>query len=97
VGDKYSIVDIAIFAWVNVAYFSGLDLTKFTNVQSWWERIIARPAVKRGLTIPNESPIGNISYLEKLKTDDEFKKEHDELHKLLADAQKQYNYKYTSP
>ncbi|KAG4030435.1 hypothetical protein MFRU_012g01690 [Monilinia fructicola] len=29
---KYSIADIANFTWVNVAYFSGVELKKFSNL-----------------------------------------------------------------
>ena len=34
---KYSIADIANFGWVNIAYFSGVDLSKFPNLEKWWK------------------------------------------------------------
>lgn len=55
VGGKYSIADIASFPWVNFAYFAGLKIDQFPNLHKWWERINARPAVKRGLAIPSDS------------------------------------------
>jgi len=44
---KYSIADIANVSWVNVSYFAGVDLSKFPNLEKWWQRINDRPAVKK--------------------------------------------------
>lgn len=42
VGDRYSITDIALFAYTHVAHEGGFDLTKFPAIQSWLERVKAQ-------------------------------------------------------
>lgn len=58
--DEYSIADIAFFPWVRMAHIHPLGemltLTGLTNLNSWYERIAARPAVQRGLLIPEPFP-----------------------------------------
>jgi len=51
VGD-YSIADIACFPWVRGHDWAGVDMSGFPNLQRWFDRISARPAVQRGLLIP---------------------------------------------
>ena len=51
VGD-YSIADIASFTWVSTHEWSGVSLEGLDHVRRWLERIEARPAVQRGLTVP---------------------------------------------
>lgn len=97
VDNKYSIADIASFGWVNGAYFSGVQLHEFPNLYKWWERVYARPAVRKGLAVPAELPFGNAKYQERLKTEPEFKQKEDELAELGKKAKEQYNYKYSSP
>lgn len=58
VGD-YSIADIAICPWLNafVGFYDAGDLvgwSDFPNCQAYLKRFLARPAVQRGLTIPEE-------------------------------------------
>jgi GST-like protein len=48
VGD-YSIADIAHFTWVNRMDQANITFGDFPNVQLWFEKIAARPAVQRGL------------------------------------------------
>jgi GST-like protein len=50
--DEYSIADIAIFPWVARYEWQKIDLAAFPNVQRWFDRIMARPAVQRGLNVP---------------------------------------------
>jgi GST-like protein len=52
--DDYSIADIASFPWVRAHAWSGLTLDGFPRIQAWLERIEARPAVQRGLAIPQK-------------------------------------------
>lgn len=94
---RYSIADIASFSWVNVSYFAGIDLAQFPNVERWWKSIVARPAVKKGLAVPGESPITNEAYLRRLKEEDGFKEAEDKLKKLGQEAKEKYNYKFASP
>ena len=51
VGD-YSIADIASFTWVRTHEWSGVSLDGLDHVRRWLERIEARPAVQRGLMVP---------------------------------------------
>eukprot|EP00951_Prasinocladus_malaysianus_P014715 scaffold112160_cov38-Prasinocladus_malaysianus.AAC.1 len=51
-GDEYSIADIAIFAWVWRAQRHRVDLDDYPHVEAWYNSVLQRPAVKRGLAIP---------------------------------------------
>lgn len=51
-GDAYGVADIKTFGWVRFANFTGIDLDEFPKLNAWFERIGARPAVKRGLSVP---------------------------------------------
>ncbi|HEX5343751.1 MAG TPA: glutathione S-transferase N-terminal domain-containing protein [Duganella sp.] len=56
-GDEYTIADIAIFPWVrNLVNFYGagelVEFDKFSNVQRVLAAFVDRPAVARGLNIP---------------------------------------------
>ncbi|ORY12995.1 glutathione S-transferase II [Clohesyomyces aquaticus] len=97
VGNKYSIADIASFGWVNMLRFSGVDLDAFPNLKAWWERILARPAVQKGLSIPSKGGFGNDAYLQRLKDDKEFAEKEHGLMEAIAEAKKKYGYKYASP
>lgn len=55
--DDYTIADIATLGWVRnlVGFYEAGELVgfdRFANVAKWLERGLARPAVERGLTIP---------------------------------------------
>ena len=50
--DDYSIADIATYPWVMAHPFAGVTLEGLPNLQSWCERIGARPAVQRGMRVP---------------------------------------------
>lgn len=59
-GDTYSIADIAIFPWVrSLVDFYGagelVEFERFANVQRVLQRFLARPAVVRGLAIPQRT------------------------------------------
>jgi GSH-dependent disulfide-bond oxidoreductase len=54
--DDYSIADIAVFAWVNTAISMGFGVTAYPALSAWVERMRARPAVARGITIPDHLP-----------------------------------------
>ena len=55
VAGDYSIADIAIFPWMRYGDRRGVNVEEFPNVKRWFESIDARPAVKRGLEVLNES------------------------------------------
>jgi glutathione S-transferase len=43
VGDRYTIADIALFAYTHVAEEGNFSLEKFPGIQSWIERVQAQP------------------------------------------------------
>ncbi len=43
VGDRYSIADIALYAYTHVAHEGNFDLSKFPAILAWCARIAARP------------------------------------------------------
>ena len=61
VGEEYSIADIMCFPWYyclstyvpphGVKIFDYLGMEKYTHLNAWVARIIARPAVQRGLKV----------------------------------------------
>jgi GSH-dependent disulfide-bond oxidoreductase len=55
-GDEYSIVDIAFFAWYFAAKSAGFSFERHANLSGWFDRVGARPAVARGVTIPSALP-----------------------------------------
>lgn len=53
-GDDYSIADIAIFPWIRIHRKQGVDLARFPHVARWYQQLLARPAVARGLALGRE-------------------------------------------
>ncbi|HRQ48680.1 MAG TPA: glutathione S-transferase family protein [Rhodocyclaceae bacterium] len=51
-GGEYSIADIATFPWIARHDWQGIDLKRFPEVKRWFEAIDARPAVQRGMAVP---------------------------------------------
>lgn len=49
--DEYSIADIACIGWVSSHERQGQDLADFPHLKAWFERMIARPGVKKGLLL----------------------------------------------
>lgn len=54
---SYSIADIAHFCWVRTAGWTGVDTAPFPNLSRWIDTVSARPAVQRGLKVPDVSPV----------------------------------------
>src|SRR6266516_2134560 len=52
---NYSIADIASVGWASRAERHGHDMSGFPNVRRWPEAVLARPAVKRGLSVKVEA------------------------------------------
>ena len=48
----YSVADIASFPWAARHEWHGIDLAAFANVKRWYDAIAARPAVQRGMAVP---------------------------------------------
>jgi glutathione S-transferase len=52
-GDKYTLADIANYSWVrNGPLLLEIDLSEWSGVKKWVERISEREAVKRALNVP---------------------------------------------
>jgi glutathione S-transferase len=55
VADAYTIADIALYAYTHVAHEGGFDLTPYTGVRGWLERVRTQPghvAMTAGSTTP---------------------------------------------
>jgi glutathione S-transferase len=44
VNDRYTIADIALYAYTHVAPDGGLSLDPYANVRAWLARVAAQPA-----------------------------------------------------
>ncbi len=53
--DELSIADIAAFPWVRRYEWAGLTIDHLPNVQRWLQALEARPAVQRGLNVPEKT------------------------------------------
>jgi GST-like protein len=53
---EFSIVDIAFYGWYHAARAAGFTFDEHANLSGWFERVGARPAVARGVTIPSRLP-----------------------------------------
>jgi len=43
VGGRYSVADIALYAYTHVAHEGGFDLTSYPAVRAWISRVAAQP------------------------------------------------------
>jgi glutathione S-transferase len=43
VAERYTIADIALYAYTHVAHEGGHDLSSYANVRSWLARVAAQP------------------------------------------------------
>jgi glutathione S-transferase len=43
VDEKYSLADIALFAYTHVAHEGGFDLAPYPNIRGWIERVVSQP------------------------------------------------------
>ena len=48
----YSLADIANYSWVRIRGWSGIDCSGLSNLERWIEAMEKRPAVERGLAVP---------------------------------------------
>ena len=54
VAGAYSIADMAIYPWVRPYKNQGQDIADFPNVEAWYQRMYARPAVAKGVKVGEE-------------------------------------------
>jgi GST-like protein len=50
-GADYGIADMAIFPWVRTWKAQQVPLERFAHVKGWYERLMQRPAVRRGIDL----------------------------------------------
>jgi glutathione S-transferase/GST-like protein len=53
----YSIADIANWCWVRTAKWSGIDTGGLPHLHRWLAAIAERPAVERGIVVPEPTPL----------------------------------------
>jgi GST-like protein len=53
-GAQYTIADVAIFPWVRTWKAQEVPLERFGHVKAWYERLMERPAVRRGVDLGKE-------------------------------------------
>ncbi|MEZ5839986.1 MAG: glutathione S-transferase family protein [Hyphomicrobiales bacterium] len=63
---EYSIADMACIGWIKPHERQGQNLDDFPNLKRWFETMLARPAVQRGLAVAGELR-GDISRDEEAK------------------------------
>ena len=51
VADEYSIADMAMIGWALGHERQQVDINEFKNVDAWIKRLLARPAVQRGIEV----------------------------------------------
>lgn len=51
-GDDYSIADIAHFGWTHIARIINFNFSQHQHMSAWHERVAQRPAVRKGITLP---------------------------------------------
>lgn len=64
---EYSIADMACVGWIKPHANQGQDLNDFPHLKRWFETLLARPAVERGLKVGEE-------HRRNIANDDEAKK-----------------------
>lgn len=47
-----TIADLACFSWINWAEWAGIEVKEFQQLKAWLDRINARPAIQKGLDVP---------------------------------------------
>ncbi|MCR9177568.1 MAG: glutathione S-transferase family protein [Alphaproteobacteria bacterium] len=53
--EQYSIADIAVLPWVARHEWQLVDLNDYPNVKRWYDSLMARPAVQKGMEIPADA------------------------------------------
>lgn len=76
VGEKMTVADIANFCWVNWAEWAGVNIDQFPHLKDWRDRINARPAIQKGLDVPE--PFEMKKKMQSKEGEKEFEKYHSE-------------------
>ncbi|KAK4134817.1 glutathione S-transferase [Trichocladium antarcticum] len=90
----YGIADVSLLGWANLSTFGGLGLAaQFPHVKAWLDRLLARPAVQRGLEIPGGPSRLSNAVLEGEGGEDAV----EEAGRVVREAKEKYGYQYASP
>lgn len=54
--DQYTIADMATYPWARAYVWAKVEIDGLPNLKAWFDRIDARPAVQKALTIPKAQP-----------------------------------------
>ena len=57
-GGAYSIADMAALPWAARHPWQGIALPEYPNVKRWYDQLAERPAVNRGMAVPEGLPSG---------------------------------------
>ena len=60
-GPDYSIADMAIFPWIRTHKAQQISLDDFAHLQRWYDTLLLRPAVQRGIELLKELRAGTMS------------------------------------
>ena len=55
-GDQYTIADMATYPWARAYVWAKVSIDGLDHLKAWFDRIDARPAVQKALTIPKAQP-----------------------------------------
>lgn len=55
-GDEFTIVDMAIYPWARSHPWAKVSVAGLDHLQAWFDRIDARPATQKAVTIPKPFP-----------------------------------------
>ena len=50
--DEYTVADMAIYPWTARFEWHRVDIASFRNVKRWYDQVGARPAVVKGMAVP---------------------------------------------
>ena len=54
--EEYTIADMMIYPWARAYVWARVKVDDLPHLMAWFERIDARPAVQKALTIPTANP-----------------------------------------
>jgi GST-like protein len=55
-GEEYTIAYMATYPWTRAYVWAKVDVSELVHLKAWFDRIDARPAVQKALTIPKAQP-----------------------------------------
>jgi GST-like protein len=56
IADEYSIADMACHPWISTYEIQGIDIDTYPDLKRWWEKVGARPAVRKAYGAVNYQP-----------------------------------------